>query len=268
MSWFKDLFKGTSATYTKPVEEIEKQRQESRERLEGFGWEAPEEDPQPEVIRPNTEPVDYQEKVDYNMFEERKNTLLDKIKGYFTEGFAASGAGAGGPAEALQPEPMQEVQAQEEGPKYVFRSLPDTQDKQPIPQEYESAVDRAAQEYGIDPNILATLLANESGHNWDPNNIGDNGNAHGLSQITIGSFWNSPHYGGVTFNNVMEYGEALRNDPEFAIFEGARILKHKTDSNGGDPFTGLMRYNGGGQDALNYATEGFRRIGYEVPERR
>lgn len=160
-----------------------------------------------------------------------------------------------------QPETPSQASTMPAG-KYIFQ----TQDKQPLPPQYETIVDNAASTYGVNPAVLVAMLSNESGHTWDPNIQGDSGNAVGLSQITVNGFWNGPHADGRKFNSPQEYAQALR-DPQFAINEGARILKHKIeDIAGGDEFVGLMRYNGGGPQALKYAKDGFARVGLPVPK--
>lgn len=167
-----------------------------------------------------------------------------------------------GPTQPTKPQPMQPEQpAQpmaESAPQSQFQWQ--TDDKQPFPAEWDQFVIQAAEQYQIDPNILASLLANETGHVWDPNLEGDQGTTFGLGQINIQDFAQS-----AGFNTAEEYKEALR-DPAFAISEAARVLRHKIDTvGGGDPFLGLVRYNGAGPNALRYATDAFNRVGYPVP---
>jgi hypothetical protein len=201
--------------------------------------------------------------------------LGDKIQGFVERARAAmsgkdlpllSPYGSGKTNDVMTSDVQSAQQIDPEGPskKYVFQ----TEDKQPMPAKYEAPVDAAAQRYGVDPKILVAVLSNESGDTWVGDRDGDNGNAAGLSQTTVASFWQSASKeGGTPFKDKEEYRRALRGDDTYAINEAARVLKHKTDVFGnGDTFVGLMRYNGDGPDALKYAIDGFNRMGLPIPQ--
>jgi hypothetical protein len=137
------------------------------------------------------------------------------------------------------------------------------QDKQPFPQKWDEFVGTSAKKYGHEPAILASLLANESGHVWDPLLEGDSGTTFGLGQINFGDFFGSSGHA-----TAEAYKEALK-EPKYSIDEAGRILRYKTDAYGeGDTFWGLVRYNGSGPDAIKYAKDALLRIGRQdlIPE--
>ena len=256
----KSFFGPVNASGKTSEEQIRKNKENLREKSEGLGWTVEE------------EPV-RQEPVNVAPIEERRTTLMDRVKS-FAENFGGedtwSGEGGG-----TQGTPTGQIVEQQEMPqvqegtstKYTYQEHAKVpENKQPMPIQYESTVDTASERYGVDPRDLAAVLGNEVGHTWDPALIGDDGAAYGLGQITASSFFGSSD--DYSFKTSEEYGQKLISDPEYAINETARILRHKTDSNGGTPFMGVLRYNGGGDKAVAYATDAFRRMGREdeIPE--
>lgn len=139
-------------------------------------------------------------------------------------------------------------------------------DKAPIPDELIPVVLSAAQQYGIDPLILASAFANESGGNETPYYFPPE--ATGASgEVSPAQIIPEYHYGGSSYTSPSEYEQALRyGGSEMALNEMARILSNQL-SVSQDPFEALARYNAGPnyQYGYPYAEAAYRRIGRELP---
>lgn len=123
----------------------------------------------------------------------------------------------------------------------------DYQDKQTFPVGYRDYLTESADQYGIDPNILASLIASESGGaGYQPDLTGTSGEV-GISQI-IPKFY----YESAGFSSPEEYSIALQ-DPAFAIEQAAVILKDLLTQYDNNYFDALASYNGG---ATGYQTTG------------
>lgn len=137
------------------------------------------------------------------------------------------------------------------------------QDKAPFPPELMAATIEAAQRIGIDPNILASLIANESGGaGYNVSGAGAAGE-RGITQIIPGQ-----HFGSRGFSSPDLYGSSLEGDRGLAIDESASILEELLNQFGGDIFSALAAYNAGatgfteGGYGADYARAALDRIGY------
>jgi soluble lytic murein transglycosylase-like protein len=112
-------------------------------------------------------------------------------------------------------------------------------DKEPFPAGYKDYLTESADQYGIDPNILASLIASESGGaGYKPDLTGTSGEI-GIAQIIP-----SLYYESAGFQSPEEYSTALQ-DPAFAIEQAATILKDLLTQYDGNYFDALASYNGG-----------------------
>jgi len=139
-----------------------------------------------------------------------------------------------------------------------------TEDRPNLPQNLVTPTISAAQQYAnIDPNILASLIAQETGGTGFETSeaVGPSGEV-GITQITPEYFFRE-----AGFPNEAVYAAALQSDPNFAIQEAARILSGLMEKYGGDIFSALASYNAGstgfteGGLGKDYAEEVLRRVG-------
>jgi hypothetical protein len=93
---------------------------------------------------------------------------------------------------------------------------------------YQPLIDRAAQDYGVDPGLIASVMGVESGGN--PAAVSPAG-AQGLMQIMPGT--------------ARELGLADPFDPEANIMAGTRYLRQMLDRYNGDTYWALAAYNAG-----------------------
>jgi hypothetical protein len=100
-----------------------------------------------------------------------------------------------------------------------------------VPNGWGKWVDQAAKQYGIDPALLAGLLAHESA-GWNPNAKSRAG-ALGLAQIMD----NTLADGGISSQD--------RLDPRKSIFAAARIFSTRLNAVNGDTTLALRSYNMG-----------------------
>lgn len=96
-------------------------------------------------------------------------------------------------------------------------------------EQWSSTIDRAAAQYGIDPNLIKAVMKLES--NGDPNAAGAAG-VWGPMQVNANAWGSGP----------------WMNDPVANIMKGAEILKTFLDENGGDVREALRHYHGIGFD--------------------
>lgn len=137
----------------------------------------------------------------------------------------------------------------------------DYQDKAPFPPQYRDYLTESADQYGIDPNILASLVASESGGaGYQPDLSGTSGEV-GIAQIIPDLY-----YQGAGFQSPEEYASALQ-DPAFAIEQAAVILRDLLTEYDNNYFDALASYNAGSRGyselgrGLQYATDTLNRIG-------
>jgi len=137
----------------------------------------------------------------------------------------------------------------------------DYQDKESFPIGYRDYLTESADQYGIDPNILASLIASESGGaGYQPDLYGTSGEV-GIAQIIPDLY-----YQGAGFQSPEEYALALQ-DPAFAIEQAASILKDLLTEYDNNYFDALASYNAGSRGyselgrGLQYATDTLGRIG-------
>jgi len=129
------------------------------------------------------------------------------------------------------------------GQNYIQRQEPNYSytDKASIPQEYIPQIESIAQDYGLNPSILAALFAQETGglaNPYDPTATSSAG-AQGISQVI--PYW---HYQSAGYPDESQYSNAL-SDPNFGMSEGARILAEYLMQAGGDYPDALAAYNAG-----------------------
>jgi soluble lytic murein transglycosylase-like protein len=93
---------------------------------------------------------------------------------------------------------------------------------------YESEIDAAAAQNNLDPSLLASVIAQESG--FDPNATSAAG-AQGLMQLMP--------------STAASLGVTNPFDPTQSIDAGARYLRGQIDRFGGDVSLGLAAYNAG-----------------------
>lgn len=137
----------------------------------------------------------------------------------------------------------------------------DYQDKESFPIGYRDYLTESADQYGIDPNILASLIASESGGaGYQPDLYGTSGEV-GIAQIIPDLY-----YQGAGFQSPEEYALALQ-DPAFAIEQAASILKDLLTEYDNNYFDALASYNGGPTGyqttgaGYDYARDTLSRIG-------
>jgi soluble lytic murein transglycosylase-like protein len=104
-----------------------------------------------------------------------------------------------------------------------------------VPNNWGTLVEQAARENGLEPALLAGLLAHESG-GWNPRARSNKGmpsadQAKGLAQLMDPT--------------ARELGVTNPDDPKQAIPAAARYLRRMIDTFGGDVRTGLIAYNQG-----------------------
>lgn len=144
------------------------------------------------------------------------------------------------------------------GDQYIERRPPTYTytDKEDLPSVYIPLVENVARKYELNPSVLASLLAQETGgYNYQP--IPSSAGARGMSQIM--PKW---HYGEVGFNNPEEYGTALDTNPDFAVDEAGRILSDYLKQAEMDYIDALSAYNAGFgnlEAGRGYAEEVLRR---------
>lgn len=137
----------------------------------------------------------------------------------------------------------------------------DYPDKESFPAGYKDYLIESADQYGIDPNILASLIASESGGaGYQPDLTGTSGEV-GIAQI-IPKFY----YESAGFSSPEEYSVALQ-DPAFAIEQAAVILKDLLTQYDNNYFDALASYNGGSTGyqttgaGYDYARDTLNRVG-------
>jgi len=122
------------------------------------------------------------------------------------------------------------------------------EDRPPVPEAYLPYLSESAQSYNIDPNVLASLLASESGgFGYNPSIVGGSGEV-GLSQITPELFYEQAQFG-----NPEQYAQALQ-DPAFSIDQAAIILADLLSQYDQNYYDALGAYNAGptGYNKGNY----------------
>lgn len=171
-------------------------------------------------------------------------------------------------AEDVIPKP---IKLSDDAPMNTFGNTPvaeperkitwEYQDKEPFPVGYRDYLTESADQNGIDPNILASLIASESGGaGYQPDLTGADGEV-GISQVIPENF-----YMEAGFSTSEEYAEALK-DPAFAIEQAAVILKDLLTEYDNNYFDALASYNAGSRGyselgrGLQYATDTLGRVG-------
>ncbi len=199
---------------------------------------------------------------------ESLNDIVNNIMPYFQNfGVGKRGQGIAKSEYAQEPKVLNPVlwssmspSSQQQAPKPRLDVKFATSDKPTFPQEYIPYVEEAASKYKIDPLILASLAAQETGgYGYDPSVVGSSGE-RGVTQI-IPSIWAKTADYANDESGWDMYGNALANDPRMGFLEAARILSMLEEQY---PEFGLAVYNGGpnfGDQALNYQNEVLRRIG-------
>lgn len=136
----------------------------------------------------------------------------------------------------------------------------DYSDKPSFPENLMPYVAESSMNYELDPNVLMSLIASESGGaGYYPDLIGGVGEV-GLGQITPELF-----YSRAGFQNPEEYRQALM-DPAFNIDQAASILSDLLREYEGNYYDALASYNagsGGYQESgygRQYAEDTLRRI--------
>lgn len=142
--------------------------------------------------------------------------------------------------------------------------------KPEVPLDLRSYIESEAQARRIDPSILASILAQETGgYGYQP--VRGGSGEVGISQIIPEFYWNQT---GAGATDLASYAARLESDPEFAIHEMARILQDLLLAMGGNlPAQGqvfpeytnaLAAYNAGLgniQGGMPYAQDVLGRIG-------
>lgn len=105
-----------------------------------------------------------------------------------------------------------------------------------VPNNWGIHVEKAANKFGIDPALLAGLLAHESA-GWNPNAVSRAG-AVGLAQLMPGT--------------DKEVGVTNRKDPIQSIYGGAKYLRKMMDMFNGDITAALRAYNQGPGNQQRY----------------
>lgn len=161
-------------------------------------------------------------------------------------------------------EPMSTAGAEPDNYTVYDASLYDFKDKAPFPREYLPYVEEASSSYEIEPSILASLLASETGGLATPYNPNaeSSAGAYGISQIIPGY-----HYQKGGYQDPKAYQEAIINDPAFAISEAGRILREYLDMSDSNYYDALSAYNAGYgniEAGRGYAQEVLDRVNYPV----
>jgi len=115
----------------------------------------------------------------------------------------------------------------------------------PLPQEYQEALSRESQVYGISPNFLAGLIFVES--RWNPN-AHSSAAAGGLTQFIPSTARAVAKRLGV---EPFEPND-LKKNPNLAIKFGAYYISDGIKRYGGDKRKALIAYNGGGGAVVGY----------------
>ena len=139
-------------------------------------------------------------------------------------------------------------------------------DRQPFPQEYVRPTEGAADAYNLDPAILASLIAQESGgaaHNYNPQTEHALSDAYGLGQII--PQWQYQNLGYESPEALQAFLETA--SPEEQIYSIARIIDFYMQNQGVEPYDAMRMYKEGpgayqNDRAQNYMDEIFARIGY------
>lgn len=137
----------------------------------------------------------------------------------------------------------------------------DYQDKASFPEQYRGSLLDTAKEYDMDPNILASLIASESGGaGYRPDLSGTSGEV-GVAQIMPNLFYQQ-----AGFSNPEEYSQALKDVP-FSIEQAAIILRDLMDQFDNNPYAALAAYNAGPSGyserglGTQYAEDTLKRVG-------
>jgi soluble lytic murein transglycosylase-like protein len=134
-------------------------------------------------------------------------------------------------------------------------------DKSPLPENFFQPLMDSAQTYSLDPNLLASVIASESGGvNYNP---GTNPGADG--EIGIAQIIPEFHYKNAGFNSPQEYAQALQ-DPNFSIEQAASILRDLMDLYDENAYAALAAYNAGPTGysqggGTQYAEDTLKRVG-------
>ena len=104
-----------------------------------------------------------------------------------------------------------------------------------VPDEYSDWVNDAAQQYGLDPALLAGMIDIESG--WNPNAVNPSSGATGLGQFLA--------------TTAADEGLTDPTDPQASIYAMAKYLAKRIDWAGGDVSKGIMGYGEGTPEYLN-----------------
>ena len=106
-----------------------------------------------------------------------------------------------------------------------------------VPAQYVDTVNSASKKYGVPPEIVASIIQNESGWNASiPNSTGDGG-------LGLGQFMPA---------TAKAMGLTDRTDPIASINAVAKYLRDRIDANGGDLNAGIRGYNGSGPATITY----------------
>lgn len=146
------------------------------------------------------------------------------------------------PQEAVGPLPSTTSVSQ---PVFNNRVMYDYFDKPPVPLDLRSLIEEAANIYGIDPSVLASLVSQETGgFGYKP--VRGTSGERGITQI-IPKYHYQPS--GLP---VEEYGSRLEEDPAFALNESARILSRLYNAYDQNYRQALAGYNAGGNFEAGY----------------
>lgn len=145
----------------------------------------------------------------------------------------------------------------------IQQVLPEFTDKQPFPQELIPYIQNAATKYRVDPLLMISALANETGGTgYRPaQRVGPSGE-RSFAQI-IPKF----HYKNAGYETPEAYGAYLDTaSREAVINEMARILS-EYEAMTQNPFEMIAAYNAGPSvtPGYSYATEVFNRLGRNIP---
>jgi len=122
----------------------------------------------------------------------------------------------------------------------------------PLPPQYQKAVAKYSQEFGISPNFLCGLIMVESGWN-------ETARSH-AGALGITQFMPSTAMAVANRLGVSDFSPSdLKANPDLAIRFGAFYLNDVVSRNGGDKTLGLIAYNGGQAAVIAYQR------GYPIP---
>lgn len=180
------------------------------------------------------------------------SNILDRIRGSFSnesvpltkrQGIVAEEVLPKRANRYLNPVVRSEVTRPQQATAQLRAPQPNYQyaDKAPFPQDLIPALQSASGQYGVNRDILAALIAQETGGLGTPYSPQvSSAGARGVAQII--PKW---HYAAAGYQNPLEYANRLDTDPAFAISEGARILSEYLGQAEGDYGTALAAYNAG-----------------------